>query len=441
MKYIIQCVLILLLAACTGIREKLPPSVQNQTPFVFTAQPPPSTTPTLAVYDFPLWMRDPNTVILAALMRNDINETRGIYLFNAATGQHFQIHSPMGFSGFFWYDNMNFGLLSKDLQSAYKFNLQTGQMHVETVSAQSTRFLDRDWINALVIFDNPSSNEVIFHHSWGTNDSLMPRFGAQWNENYTILGITDLNTNEIIREVMLPDDRYGTELVWSPVNENELAILQGSLADDGNVTEDMSLSIMNVLSGDILFTSRGNFGILEWSPDGKKILSLDPSFRYRNYGVAFEDAPCILSLETGRKECLEKIPHIVPEGYDLATTGIYQWAQDSQSFFYTYLYYSQSGYEVLGDLCRYNLVDDQIHCMMQDLDVLQDRSIVSYDLSLDEQFIHFCYSSSTILNDYAGTSNDGMMKLDGSGFFSWTGTIQNDGPTLCAWGRIWRPLP
>lgn len=204
----------------------------------------------------------------------------------------------------------------------------------------------------------------------------------------------------------------------------------------------MTLSIVDVAKREILSTYNGNFGVMEWSPNGKMILYLAPSFRYRNYGIPFQDAPCLLILATGEKKCLRSIPRLIPAGYNLSTTGNYSWLEDSSSIFYTYEYTLQTRYEILGNLCNYSLLDSHITCPTQGLEVMNGHSVVYYDLSPNKQFIHFCYSDSSLLSDAAGKSNDGIIKIDGSGFFSWVGTIIDGGPfQACSIETFWRPLP
>jgi hypothetical protein len=454
MKYVILSLIMVILASCSGAQAQTPTSVQietvlspateaqaviNKTPTAIVEVSP---SPTSSVYDFPSWMSNSDTTVLAALFRDDLGHTRKIYFFNVTTGEKFELNPTMPFGGFFWYDNRNFGLLAKDLNSAYKLNLQTGQVYSEPVSPQSTRFLSKDWVNGLVIFNEASNGGFTFDDARQTNKSLNKVFTAQWIDDKKAISVTDTKTNQVIWEATLPENRYGTEILWSPVSENYLAFLQGSPEPlNGFIIEDMSLTMVNVVEGKILSSYDGDFGILRWSPDGKMILYQNPWFRYRNYGVSFRDAPCLLILGIGEKRCLRNIPRVIPAGYELLTTGVYRWANDSNSIYYTYLYSLPSQWNILGNLCNYSLIDSHINCPTQDLEALHGRSVIYYDLSPDEQFIHFCYSTSTILNDYADIADDGIIKVDGSGFFSWVGTIQDGGPQTCSIDTLWRPLP
>ena len=425
MKYVILGLSVVFLTSCSGFKPQLSQPIQAQnTPTVVSETPvetlslTPTPVPTSMILDFPSWMSNPNSTVLAAFIRDDVAQSFEIHFFNAATGARFEVVAPKDFDGFFWYDNMNFGIVVKDSNSTYKFNLRTGK-----VSTDATPFEPPD-------------------DYWKSKKSLNKQYIAQLDMDDKVITVTDTKTTEVIWELTLSENRYGTELLWSPVTESHLAFLQGSPDISDKITEDMTLNIVDVSNGVTLSTYHGNFGVMAWSPDGKMILYLAPSFRYQNYGIPFQDAPCLLILATGEKKCLRSIPRFVPAGYNLSTTGNYSWAEDSSSIFYTYEYTLPTQYKPLANLCNYSLLDSHITCPTQGLKVMNGHSVASYDLSPDKQFIHFCYSDSSLLSDAAGTSNDGIIKTDGSGFFSWVGTIIDGGPfQACSIETFWRPLP
>jgi hypothetical protein len=402
-------------------------------------------------------MSDPASSILAALVINEPEYTRKIFFFNVTTGENYEIFMPQNMRGYFWYDNTNFGLLSQDLKTAYCINLQTGKVSTEPVSSQATQFLIGQYeyddyessygippASALEMTKDPATNGILFRRTrtgkYGTR-SINGRFSAEWDGNWTQIIVTDNRTHQTIWQSEPFRDTYGTSFRWSATDESHLAYLQGKPADPlGDfITDSITLTIVDVSSGNVLGNYAGNFGIITWSPDGKKILYEDPLSIYRNYGIPFTDAPCILFLNLGEKRCLRSIPRLVHEGYQLETTGVYEWGPDNNSIYYTYIYAKQD--KRLGNLCIYSLITSYINCPTDNLDVLNGMTIVSHDISPDQQLIHFCYSASSILNDFADTAYDGVIKVDGTGFFSWVGLVQIDGPRTCSRGTLWRPTP
>ena len=143
MKNVNLILVTVLLVSCSGIQGQQTPNLnqistastvvaETQAPIqkAPTATAVSTTIPTSTVYDFPSWMSHPDTVMLAALIRDDTEGTRKINFFNAATGEKFEMSPSIDFGGFFWHDNMNFGLLAEDMMTSYTFNLQSGQVFV-----------------------------------------------------------------------------------------------------------------------------------------------------------------------------------------------------------------------------------------------------------------------------------------------------------------------
>lgn len=451
MRHIIVAGLVtILLASCSGTANQMPSSSpidtateSVETVIVATKTPLPSTqtpevTPTFIppLNNLPSWLKDSNPNVLAALITDDLKRIRDVAFFNVATGERYEIPMLKDTSGFFWYDNMNFGFLSKDLKTAYRIDFRTGNISPEAISPQSTRLLDKDWVNGLVRFKE-TNNEFVFDKAMFSSTSKNKSFVTECAGDPNTIVVTDTKTGQVIWESDAIENVWVAGCAWSPIDDNQLAFLQGSPKPQSDfVTENISLTIADVATGKIISTYAGNFGGIRWSPDGTKILYQDPLVDYRTYGISFQDAPCILFLKTGETRCLRAIPHLVPNGYKLETTQNYEWGRNSDAIFYTYVYASQSEEKTLGNLCIYSLVDGHITCPTQNLDVMQGNSVGLYDMSPNQEFIHFCY-----WNNSTGNSDDGIIEFGGNGFFSWTGAIQDGGPTVCSFDTLWRPLP
>ena len=409
----------------------------------FTPTPTNTPEPLLTAYELPAWMKSVETEILVASITNDFENTRKVAFFNAATGESYKIPMPENVSGFFWYDNANFGLLSKDLTTAYKINFLSGQVISEDVAPYAVRLLEAGSVNGLkIVREAPNSSNFTFETVWKKNSSKTKKFTAHRKEDWHGIVVVDSTTDEIVWELTTPNDTFVPEFEWSPVNENQLAYIQGKLALPTDfISKDVTLNIVDVTDGSTVATYSGDFGRPNWSSDGNMIIYQDSKSMFSNYGVGFQDAPCILFLNLGESRCLRSIPRIVLPNYQLLSTGLYQWGKDNKSIYYIYLYQSPGDFSFFGNLCVYSLVDGHINCPTQNLDGLRKRSIIGYSLSPSEQYIHICISDASILNDYVDNSNDGIIKIDGTGFFSWVGFIQEDGPQTCSFDTLWRPLP
>jgi len=459
MKYTLVALAVIVLVSCSGTANQTPSSSPIETailtvteqletvtvvtktslPHTQTPEVIPTVIPSLN--DLPSWLKDSNPNVLAALITDDPKRIRDVAFFNAATGERYEIPMPKDTSGFFWYDNMNFGFLSKDLKTAYHIDFKTGNISIEAISSSSTRLLDKAWVNGLVRFKE-TNNQFVFDKAMFSYASKNKSFVTECAGDPKTIVVTETTTGQAIWESDAIENVWVTGCAWSPVDDNQLVFIQGSPKPEGDfVTESISLTIVDVTTGKIISTHSGNFGGILWSPDGAMILYQDPLVHYHNYGIPFQDAPCILFLATGETRCLRAIPRLVPNGYKLVTTSDYEWGVDSRTIIYAYLYNSQSNDEILGNLCMYSLINGSIACPTQNLEALHGQSAGLHNISPNQEYIRFCYSVSTPLNDYADTANDGVIKLDGSGFFSWTGAIQDGGPNTCSFDTLWRPLP
>mgnify|MGYP000920910969 FL=1 len=330
--------------------------------------------------------------------------------------------------------------------------MTTGQASENPLAPESLRLwhmehegyrISRRELVALEIIQSPNGEILLEQIGWDWNNkSKSKQFAAKWSNDRNAITIIDTRDKQIVWEINLLKDFYGTEFVWSPTDENRLAFIQGKPIpyNDFEMTT-IKLTIVDIDKKETLWTYDDDFGRMVWSPDGKKILYQNNTSRFSNYGVGFRDAPCIFFLETGMKRCLRSIPRFTPPGFILATTADYSWGADNESIFYTYLYFSQQNSSSMsGNLCVYSLKDGHINCPIQNLAELKDKSIVRFEISPDEQFIYFCLSSSSVLNDYADVSSDGIIGIDGKNFFSWIGNSNNI-PPLCSERVLWRPLP
>jgi hypothetical protein len=426
--------------AFTPAVTKTPPATKTTS---VTVAPVPTDAGFVKAFDLPAWMRDRTTPILAALISDENQSTRRMSFFNGLTGQSYAVPLPHDVAGYFWLGVSHFDLLSKDMQTVYQLDIEVGRVVTEVIQPAATRLLDKNFVGALEAIPEDSSSGVftLISTKYDTHSKSLI-YGAKLDDGPQSrkLIIFDTKNNKTVWQSQPSKDVYGTEYAWSPTENDVLAFVQGKPEPlNGFITEDMLLTVVKVGKGKVLFRYSGHFGDIRWSPDGTKIFYLGPAIRYHNLGIGFKGTPCVIDVRAGTNRCLAKIPGLVPPNSKLETTGLYKWSSDGRSIFYTYLYASSDG-EALGNLCSYTLLKSDIHCPTQGLAELQGHSIVSYELAPTERFVHFCYSDSSILNDYAGNAYDGVISADGSGFFSWVGAIVDGGPR-CSFDVLWRPIP
>lgn len=423
----------------------------------WTARPTPTPTAITGLssaYHLPDWMGDPNTAILAAFIIDKDSEVPKISFYHAANGEKYDLRIPDDVVGYFWYDNAHFGFLSTDLETIQLIDLKTGRVSKDPLHPETLRLWnqeDKDFLIPnldLQIFEvvrdsSPENGILLEQVRGGNNKSKSKLYKVDWGIYQDEVVVTDTRTEQIIWEIKPSKRRYGTvAAIWSPINESQLALVRGKYLNDFEM-ENIQLIIVDVAKNEVLHTYDGDFGGAVWSPDGKMILYQNVESLFSNYGIPFQDAPCLLFVETGLKRCLRSIPRFVPSGFGLGTTGGYSWAADSQSIFYIYLYYPLSENkegEMTGNVCIYSLKDSHIRCPTENLPVLKGKSVVDYDISPDQNFTYFCYSDATILNDYVGNSQSAVVNMNGEGFFSWISIFQNRGPNMCS-AVLWRPLP
>lgn len=408
-------------------------------------------------------MADPNIDILADLTIT-VDGSNILSFLNAATREWFDMEVPVGVNYYFWFDNMHIGFLSNSLEIMYLVDLSNGEVSSFPVSQSATRLLaPPDFFSALEIKQDPLSlNDFIFDYivTWLSpsisNDTryLAERDRSQ-EEDQVI--VTDFYTGEIVWESNPSDDYFDNVISWSPVNASYLAIVQGKIDQNiGFPAKDTTLVVVDIKTGEIIASQKGDIGRVVWSPDGTSILYENALHLYANFGYNFTSAPCIFNIITGENECIWNIPNsYIPTGPKLLTTADYQWSSDSLSIYFI-SYFGSLGYrgKSAGNICIYYLINGTIYCPTENLAELPgwnndwllwwneySWSIQSYDFSPDNSFIHFCVSSNSILSDdQTGPSQDGIIDFEGTKVTLWAGQIYDD-VERCSWGGTWRPLP
>ena len=263
--------------------------------------------------------------------------------------------------------------------------------------------------------DQPRSR--ILNRSW--------RFTAQvnWDLAGNPIKVVDNETGETLWESDLKDGMWESEFAWSPHINGVIAFVRGSPQSETSslITRNTELTLINVNTEQVVAEFKADMGNIKWSADGSRILYESVFARYATMGVGSRAPACILDTLSLSNRCLWNIPQALPPpGYQLETTGLYSWSPDGQSIRYMILYSdgaNEPAYK--GNVCIEKLVDGTIFCPTASVQEPNGWGISYYDVSPDGQYINYCYSKSTILDNSIGEGYDALIHVDGTGFRSW----------------------
>ncbi len=419
-----------------------------------TATSTPATLATTSHYSLPEWMKEPQTDILMEWIRKTGDGPSGgtLSFLNPETGQWADLPFPADASYYFWFDNMHFGFLPKNLASMSLFDLETGQGSTQPVPEDSIQFIEVNEYapQALVVKRRTNSPEkYFFDYVDQPNSRTTSRSGRYSAEtNWDVAGnpikITDNTTGEVVLESDLSDGLWESEYAWSPWQNRYIAFVRGS--PDGEtsslITRNTVLKVIDVKNGDLVAEFKGDIGNIQWSPDGSRILYQSVWARYATMGIPVKGAPCIFDIVSLKNRCIRKIPEApAPAGYQLETTGLYSWSPDGQSLRYLALYVQPESSKHIGEICTYDLAKGLVACPMEQLVEPQGWGISYYDYSPDGQFINFCFSESNILDSFIGSGYDALVKADGTGLLTWIGLGEKGEPQCSYFRQVWRPSP
>ena len=398
-----------------------------------------------ATFDLPDWLADPATPVLAALLADDYTGDRAVVFRNAAAGDAYTITLPVDVSTFVWQDARRFVFLPPGFAFAVALDLTTGQVERIPLAPSVSRRLPADYAGPLALVPDYVCDCWLLLPIDYRGLPANRRYAAEWLEvaDGQVLSVIAEGTEITVwASPHLPDD-WGGAFAWSPADENVLVYVHGRYDEYHDyLTEDLRLTVVNVASGAVLAEAIGDLGALAWSPDGAQLVYTDAQSRYSSLGFGFTAAPCLFNLAPRSTTCLSAIPAYAPTGWQLSNSALYRFTANGGALYFTYLY--QAPEKMRGELCRYQLSDGTLICPTAGLAALDQRSLLNYRLSPDEQYAYLCYGKSSLLNDYADEAADGVLALTDAAepisFFTWTSTIL-DGPPTCSRHVAWRPLP
>lgn len=182
------------------------------------------------------------------------------------------------------------------------------------------------------------------------------------------------------------------DFAWSPVGE-KLAILQSKFPPNGfTYTRGKWLQIFDPNTGEVVNTYYGDFGDIDWSPDGTKILF---------NGV---NKPCILNLASGEMTCMLIQTRLSQE--------YYRWSPDGKKIGYVRKENS------IWSFCFIDLDALWVHCPSKKFEELSARDIGYFTWSPDSNYVEI-YDDTVgqAFSDVISDPKQGILAIDGSAFY------------------------
>jgi hypothetical protein len=412
-------------------------------------------------YALPDWVKDPNTNILMEMALPSPHEEAAFILrfLNVLLGDWYTLPLPKDRYNYFWLDNMHFGFTAAVSQKIYTIDVKTGQVTKGDLSDNAVARLQEYYPGPIRAKWDTNNNDYVFsieNVAWRRSVSKTGRFSLDWDSNTEKwpISVTDNIISQVVWKLEPAAGWQNSDYAWSPIDDTILAVVQGkpSGVDFNFPVLDNTLYVYRITTGELLASYQDDIGNIEWSPDGMSILYRDALSLYWNFGYGFKKAPCIYRLQSNDRRCLLNIRDRLPlPGYSLTTTTNYQWSPTGDSIWFDYQYSSPDGNK--GVLCNFNLITGSFVCPTDNLSALPEWSegvqkgywkygwsVYLLNVSEDQKYIHFCFSSNNQMSDdQSGPSHDAVMQMNGQGLLYWFSKTE---PSRCSmFGSTWRPLP
>lgn len=373
-----------------------------------TSQPitPPQPTQTTLSIEFPDWVKNPDTQILLVPVGTHDKGYENMALFNAETGERFDIPFTEKERDYFWMpDGLSFGFLDKNKRQVDLFSVKGGTIINFPISKESFRFLSDDIksLETLTISkSNLSDSSLLFLYTWDklSVDKRYFIYQETYDENYT--SVFDIYTSETIH-VSNPNDEFiDLYSEWSP-NSSLLAIVEVDQLPDMfttfQVLPTFRLRIYDVESQEVV-ASYKNVTFPKWSQDGTKFL-FQEWIKRDNFFWYGDSPPCIFNTISGTTKCYN-----VGEG----VLNSVEWSPDQRMIGYVY-------FDGNGGFCKVLLSSDEIECILSNLET-EDQVPLGYIWSPDSRFIVFGYDTTSPYAAYIDKPKVGIANVETGEYFS-----------------------
>lgn len=390
-----------------------------------------SPTPEQVTIEFPEWVKNPETQILLAPIskKDDIPKLNFIRmaLFNAETGERFDIPFTDEVGDYFWYpDGSGFGYLPLKQKYFMLFSIDNGIVNRVKLSDAFFKFYmpndSRSYSGAIqVTSSNIQDPNFMFLDIW---DLLSP------DKNYLIssqdndqdyINIYNISNDAVIRIPKNSNEYYQLYSEWSPTS-SKLAIVSVDQEFRGMYhsfqnSPTFRLRVFDMESENVV-ASYKNISFPNWSPDGTKFLFqewIKQDYEYW-YGGS---PPCVFNTLDGKTKCFSEV---LTDKNQLITS--LSWSPDQ----------SMIGYVSHDGFCYIPLLSISAQCILTS-EELTKQYVLDYSWSSDGGFISFIFDIYPPFVDLTNDPKIGIANINTGQFFTISEIESEVTPGL------WRPSP
>lgn len=384
----------------------------------------PSPTPEQITIEFPEWVKNPKTQILLVPIGTRENGYENMALFNAETGEKFNIPSTAKPRRYFWVpDGSGFGFLTKSKKEITLVSIQNGIISIIPIAKGSLEFVGRDNDDAdpLQITSSVfSSPDLLFLPSGYELSPNKKYFEYQEPYDNTYTSVFDISQKQIVYISDLKDEYFDLMSEWSP-NSQLLAISQVG-EDPGNFYSFENQPTFRLRVYDVekqqLIASYKNVTFPKWSPDGMKFLFQE----WKKYSTLWwyaESPPCVFDSITGSTNCYyEALTNL-----NINFSSV-EWSPNQEMI----------GYIASNSFCTITLLTSEIQCALRNIEG-ENQNVIQYIWSPNSQYISFEYDTSCAYCDYREDPQLGIANIKTGDYF-----LIGDNMSYSHLG-LWRPSP
>ncbi len=373
-----------------------PTVTQTTTP---TDTPNPTVTATPIKYEIPTWVADPNTnvILLESFLSSNI-DTVTVSLFNATTGERFDLLTSEEFSYLRWVQ-------------------QNGQLFISLNYLQSKGAINRDAYQELINITTgdlttPISDTLPGLKVESPNGRYLTRIIKVPGASDFVITL-DRETGEEIELADPFENRYrsNTQAKWSP-DSKYLAVNRVSHPDSGPYEYGLTIYLP---TGEIFRQYEGLPTIIQWAPNSSAQI-----LYWRGEGE--NRTPCILAVIEDSTRCLDRVIEWTRQ--QNVKFGFFSWSFDGTKVGFSHWNTGTAN----NGLCFISLLDEDIQC-----------PVVSEDLQLEYPVYPYFHYGSPDGQYVALVTNSANPEDAIEPYFTWLTVVNSDGTNFRAFDRVFRP--